>query len=87
MPDTVSPRPPDRIRTHLAKLLKSGVFAGSERLRRLLKFIVEQNLEFPNQPLYALGPNIQNAFEELDKAVTEARKIIKERIERVETPN
>jgi TolB-like protein/Tfp pilus assembly protein PilF len=51
MPDTVSPQQPDRIRTHLAKLLKSGVFAGSERLRRLLKFIVEQNLEFPDQPL------------------------------------
>jgi hypothetical protein len=32
--------------------------------------------------LYQLAPNIQNAFEELDTAVAEARKAIKERIEK-----
>ena len=42
---------PDRIRTQLAKVLKSEAFAGTERLRRFLKFIVEQSLEVPNEPL------------------------------------
>jgi hypothetical protein len=32
--------------------------------------------------LYRFGPNIQSAFEDLDKAVAEVRKIIKERIEK-----
>lgn len=45
------PLSPDHIRTHLAKLLKSQAFAGTERLRGFLQFIVEQNLEFPNEPL------------------------------------
>lgn len=34
--------------------------------------------------LYGLGPNIQNAFEELDKAVAEARDAIKARIKKAE---
>jgi hypothetical protein len=32
--------------------------------------------------LYGLGPNIQNAFEQLDKAVAEARDLIKARMEK-----
>jgi len=32
--------------------------------------------------LYQLGPNIQNAFEELDKAVAEARDAIRDRLKR-----
>ena len=34
--------------------------------------------------LYRLAPNIQNAFEELDKAVAEAREEIKEHIRKAE---
>jgi hypothetical protein len=44
-------RSPDRIRTQLAKVLKSPAFAGTERLRRFLQFIVEQSIECPNEPL------------------------------------
>jgi hypothetical protein len=51
MANIVPPRLHDDIRTQLAKLLKSGPFAGTERLRRFLEFIVEQTLGFPNQPL------------------------------------
>ena len=35
--------------------------------------------------LFRLGPNIQNAFEELDKTVVEARREIKERIKKAMT--
>lgn len=48
---TVSPQSPHHIRTQLAKLLKSQAFSGTERLRLFLKFIVEQSLNFPNEPL------------------------------------
>lgn len=47
----MSQQSPDQIRTQLTKVLNSDVFAGTERLRRFLKFIVEQNIEFPNEPL------------------------------------
>jgi adenylate cyclase len=42
---------PERIRTQLTKLLESHAFAGTERLRRFLKFIVEQSLDCPDEPL------------------------------------
>ena len=51
MANIVPPRSPDHIRTQLGKLLNSKPFAGTERLRRFLEFVVEQNLGFPNQPL------------------------------------
>jgi adenylate cyclase len=47
----MSPQSPDHIRTQLAKVLKSEAFAGTERLRQFLKFIVEQSLDFPNDSL------------------------------------
>jgi TolB-like protein len=47
----VSPPPSDHIRAQLDKLLESQPFAGAERLRRFLKFIVDHSLEFPTKPL------------------------------------
>lgn len=47
----VSLQSPDCIRTQLARLLESQTFAGTERLRRFLKFVVEQTLDFPSEPL------------------------------------
>jgi len=47
----VSPQSPNSIRAQLAKIVKSQAFAGTERLRRFLIFVVEQSLEFPNEPL------------------------------------
>lgn len=47
----MSQQSPDHIRTQLAKVLKSEAFAGTERLRCFLKFVVEHSLEFPNEPL------------------------------------
>ena len=40
--------------------------------------------EVDYQYLYRMAPNIQSAFEALNKAVVEARKEIKERIKRLE---
>jgi hypothetical protein len=37
--------------------------------------------------LFAIAPNVQYAFEELDKAVAEARELIKKRFPKSETPN
>jgi hypothetical protein len=37
--------------------------------------------------IYRLAPNVQNAFEELDKSVAEARKVIRERLQRAATPD
>ena len=47
----MSQQSPDRIRTQLERLLESRTFAGTERLRRFLKFVVEQSLRFPIEPL------------------------------------
>ena len=47
----MSSQSPSSIRAQLAKIVKSQTFAGTERLRRFLTFIVEQTLEFPNESL------------------------------------
>jgi serine/threonine-protein kinase len=46
------PQPsPDIIRAQLGRLLNSNALAGSGRLRRFLEFVVQQTLDFPDEPL------------------------------------
>jgi TolB-like protein/tetratricopeptide (TPR) repeat protein len=46
------PQPsPDIIRAQLGRLLSSNSLAGSGRLRRFLEFVVQQTLDFPDEPL------------------------------------
>jgi TolB-like protein/Flp pilus assembly protein TadD len=47
----VSSQSPERIRAYLSKLLESRTFAGAERLRRLLTFLVEKSVSSPDEPL------------------------------------
>ena len=47
----MSQQSPDRIRTQLESLLESRTFAGTERLRSFLKFVVDQSLRFPIEPV------------------------------------
>src|ERR1051326_4251327 len=42
---------PYAIRAQLGRLLNSNAFAGTGRLRRFLEFVVEQTLDFPEEPL------------------------------------
>ncbi len=43
--DTAAPIPPDQVRTQLAAILASPLFASSPRLSRFLEYVVEQTLQ------------------------------------------
>jgi TolB-like protein len=56
----VPPLSPNQLRAELGRVLESKVFASAERMRRLLKFIVDHNLQFPGEPLkeITIGANL-----------------------------
>ena len=57
MSESSHPASPDEIRAQLARVVSSGVLAGSDQLKRLLRLVVERTLNSQGETLkeYNLG--------------------------------
>src|SRR5262245_22583610 len=69
--------PAEMVRSHLEEVLSSQVFAGSERLRRFLRFLVESTLEGQRDQLkeYTVGVSVFERGPEYDPRIDPAVRV------------
>ena len=77
MTGTMRPHSPEQIRTQLGKVLASGAFAHSERMRRFLGFVVEHSLASPDVPLKEIivGIGLYPSGGDFDPRITAAVRV------------